>query len=162
MKKVQSITRSKFQSGATMAEFVLAFPLIMLTIVFLIDTGIILFRYTLLTDATAALTRAATTKMGQSQATGAHPCSSMVSMATQSKEQMVAATPNLFQDMTFKMTISNTAGVPYQLISMHGDFPLNCLLCQFFPTTLHLEHKSVLAIERELPCTGAPMTDQAM
>ena len=54
--------------GASMVEFALAFPLIVLLIIFLFDTGLFLYKQALLIDATASVNRQITTVLGQREA----------------------------------------------------------------------------------------------
>ena len=154
-KKVFSKVAYKRQAGASMPEFALAFPIILLTIVFLIDTGILLFKYSLLTDATAALTRASTTSIGQNQAVAARPCDTQDDIARQSLSNLRAANSQLYTNMTFTILFDAiTTYEPYQLVTIEGTFPLTCLLCKFYPSTINLRSKSVLAIERQWACTS--------
>ena len=166
MKRSLQHSISRKQSGATMVEFTLAFPIIVLLIVFLIDAGLYLFQRDLLTDGTAALNRQIVTRLGQREAAAAAPiapgpavsCTNLKDDAITLRIQMTDVdSPVLYKDMSFELNVVNTLSTPYRLVISEGAFAFKCLTCKFFPMSLIMRHKSVLVIERpkypSLTCT---------
>lgn len=147
------------QTGASMPEFALSFPIIILMISFLIDAGLYLFQNALLTDATAALNRQITVALGQRDNLLNANCLDLQTAASAVRANVTSATPVLYKDMTFEMglTSGNAANPsPYRLISLVGAVPFRCLSCKFFDLAqvgLTIGSTSVSVIER--PGAGA-------
>ena len=147
--------------GATLVEFVLSFPLIILLIVFLVDTGLYLHQKSMLTDGTAAMTRQIVTALGQREADSGIPtppvpsatsCAALITQAQTTYNTVKTANSNLYKGMSFSLAMTTAGVIPYRLVSLQGANTFNCILCKFFAPNLQIQHTSVLVIER--PVTG--------
>jgi len=144
------------QAGASMPEFALSFPVIILMIAFLIDAGLYLFQNALLTDATAALNRQITTALGQRDTLSNASCGELKAMARSVKGSVTSATAVLYKDMEFDLQLLSSNPSPYRLVTLFGTFTFRCLSCKFFDIAgvgLPIVSTSVQVIER--PGNGA-------
>ena len=162
--------------GASMMEFTIGFPVVILCIVFLVDTGLYLFQRSLLTDGTAAMSRQIVTTLGQRHANcaiSATPpcnCDQLTDAATAKKLELVYANPELYPDYagtTFHLEIdaaSSSAPIiePYRLVILTVQRQFKCLTCKFFPITLNMTHKSVMVLERPTSNGCAEISDRAI
>lgn len=153
--------KSRSLRGATLVEFVMGFPLIILLIVFLVDTGLYLYQRSLLTDGTAAMTRQIVTALGQREADSGIPatpvpsaasCANLIIQAQKTYNTVKTANSNLYAGMSFSLAMTTAGVIPYRLVSLQGTNTFNCILCKFFAPNLQIQHTSVLVIER--PVTG--------
>lgn len=150
--------------GATMAEFALGYPILVLLIMFHIDAGLYLFQKTIVTDTTALLNRAIVTQLGQREAEAANcnavptplgcpvlvpDCDDLVDIAKDKKNVLKVQKGILFDGMTFELKISTRPEIPFRLITTTGSKPFQCLTCKFFAIGIPaITHRSVLVIER--------------
>lgn len=135
-----------------MVESALAMLAIIPCITFLFDTGMLLYKYGLLTGATNAVTRAVATSLGQKQmATNDRGgCSDLVNIAEAELVKMKGIKEPLFSsEQKYFLTIREASSMPYQLVSLTGKFTFSCFFCQFFKESIPpIEYTSVLTIER--------------
>ena len=145
--------------AAVAAEFAIGFPMLLVLIMMLVDSGLYLFQRSLLTDATAGLNRAIVTQLGQREAEASRysastppptvpSCAELLQIATNLKDRIAAAKAVIYEDMSFELKIKDTPPNPFRLVTTKGTKPFTCLTCRFFPSALNIIHRSVLAIER--------------
>lgn len=155
--------------GAVAAEFALGFPLLVLLIMMLVDSGLYLFQRALLTDSTARLNRAIVTQLGQREAEisfyGVSPalpvtCNDLKAIGSALATSIKNNKAILYQGMSFKLKVAESSPIPYRLITTGGEKTFECLTCKFFPVSLIIKHTSVLVIERPpytgMACNNAP------
>jgi hypothetical protein len=136
--------------GATMIEFSLVLPVVLILIFFAVDGFIAASRYSRLTYAVSELSRRVSVQVGVDALVGAD-CSDLTTLA-EARGQALYSSGGVLEalvgsatDITFVVQ----TGEPYPFLTVSGDIQNGCVFCRFLPAGA-LSASATLAIEREL------------
>ena len=160
----------KFEHGATMIEFALAMGIVAMAIVFVLDFGVALFRWSALNHVTADLARTLSTDLGHAWSTNAvsvAPYNGNCNAFLRAQGEAYLAGK---YDQTYSMTnpgvrfylgstIDNSTALisdprsPYAILRVVGDLGAPCVLCNFFPSALITSESSILVEFHSANCS---------
>jgi Flp pilus assembly protein TadG len=152
--------RDRGEHGAIMVESALALIFYSLVIAFIIDAGLVIFRYSTLTSTGQALAHELGIDLGRAISTGTIGGTCIDFLNTSGNAYL---TSHRLDDQSYSMTDPNAtysyaASVisdpdsPYAIIRIAGSLKPSCIVCSLFPNaTIHSE-SSVLVEYSDNPC----------
>lgn len=156
--------KERNNQGATLIEFLLAVPFLLMLFLFMIDASYVLYKYLRLNHVATELTRRLSTNLGEQfelRAGTTIQCGDILTWSNQVIAQYRLDRAVIVGDMSLNLESVRAGVPPYPLISVAGAWSGTCITCAFFqsgPGT-SLQTRSILVIENNNPidcssCSG--------
>jgi Tfp pilus assembly protein FimT len=141
-------TRRRAQRGATMIEFSLVLPVVLILIFFAVDGFIAASRYSRLTYAVSELSRRVSVQVGIA-ALADDDCGVLTELADDRGQAWIVGALESLVGTNSEITFRVQTGEPYPFLTVSGNVQNGCVFCRFLPAGA-LSTSATLAIEREL------------
>ena len=135
------------ERGASYLEAMIGIPLLILFIVFVVDSGRFLLAYARLTYVAAEATRAVAIAVGRAGVTGG--CDPLQVAAEGALENFFVQRPNL-QFGFSAQSVQVTPSEPFPVIRVGLGLEVSCIVCRIYSDTVTLDTSSVLVVESAL------------